>query len=178
MGKPMDTALPPPLFPIEARFTVTEEVVAASEATLKDAIMPPWVQIALPLSAVLQVIAQLPKLTANRGNPLIIIGVIAFVGGLYGFLFWLGRRKKKKARAAMLGGEIVVRFFDDGLEFGEPHTSQRIGYSFVRRAGRDERDLVVIIDRIGGLFIPTSGFASPEQIDAIFSHLREALKKK
>ncbi|HRE82951.1 MAG TPA: hypothetical protein PLN52_18035, partial [Opitutaceae bacterium] len=59
-----------------------------------------------------------------------------------------------------------------------PPTAQRIGYSSIVRAGRDDRGLVVVVGRAGGLFVPTGAFASPAQRDAVFSHLRSALKKE
>ena len=140
--------------------------------------MPQWVQIALPVAACLQLFAQLPKLMMGGGSLFLPLGLFAFIGGFYGLMFWLGHRRKKKARAAMLGKEVAVRFFDDGFELGASPATQRIGYSSIVRAGRDARGLVVVIGRAGGLFIPTGAFASPAQRDAVFSHLRGALKKK
>ncbi|HRE80462.1 MAG TPA: YcxB family protein [Opitutaceae bacterium] len=176
--KMMSETLQPSLFPITARFTVTDEVARASEAVLRDIVMPKWVQIALPVAAFLQLFVQLPKVMMGAGSLWLPLSLFVFIGGIYGLMFWLGHRKKNKARAAILGKEVVIQFFDDGFELGEPPTAQRIGYSSIVRAGRDARGLVIVVGRAGGLFVPTRAFASPAQRDAFFSHLRSALKKK
>ena len=78
----------------------------------------------------------------------------------------------------MVGKEIAVRFFDESLEVGESQAGHRIQYTDVSRVGRDNRGLVLIIPRAGGLFVPTHAFVSPEQRDLLFSHLGRTLKRK
>jgi len=164
-------------FPIEVHFTISEDIARTSESVLKDVLLPRWLQILLPISFGLQALTQLPKIMAG-GNPAFALSLLAVISGFFVIMFWRRRRLKEKAHATMLGKGIIVRFFDDGLELGDAQAGQRIGYGAVTRVGRDDRGLVIVIRRLGGLFVPTHAFGSSECRDFVFSHLANLMRRK
>ena len=171
----MISASPPIIFPIEVRFTVTEEIASESESVVNDAVMPAWLRMLFPFVIGLQLLVQLPKIVS--GNLFILLDVLLVIGALYGLMFWIGRKQKKKGRA-LLGHEIVVRFHAEALDLSIAEKEHHVDYGSILRVGRDERGLVIFLARIGALWLPMSCFASAEQRDSIFLLLGEALKKK
>jgi hypothetical protein len=82
------------------------------------------------------------------------------------------------ARTAIDGKEVAVRFRADGFDYSIGQKAESLSYSNIVRAGRDERGLVLIIEKLGGLWIPTQACSSPDQKDFAFSHLGQLMKQR
>ncbi len=132
--------------------------------------MPAWLQVALLGSLGLQVLTQLPNLLAG-GESAIVLKVFLFIASFYAFMFWRNARNKRLARAEIVGKDVAVQFRADGFDFSIGQKAESLRYSRIVRAGRDERGLVLVIEKLGGLWIPTAAFSSPEQRDFVFNHL-------
>lgn len=166
-----------PEFPIAVRYIVSEDIATEAESAMKDVFMPVWLQVALPLVVGLQVMINLPKLLES-GVSTTGLKVLALIAGFYAFMFWRSARNKRLARAAIVGKEVAVRFQTDAFDYSIGQKAESLSYSNIVRAGRDERGLVLIIEKLGGLWIPTQAFSSPDQRDFIFSYLGRFLKKR
>jgi len=168
---------PSPAFPIEVHYVVTDDLATESESKLKEVFMPAWLQVALPVVVIFQALTQLPKLLPG-GDSLTFLGAVLLIAGFYAFMFWRSERNKRLARDAIVGKDVTVKFRDEGFYFAIGQKAESLGYGSVIRAGRDELGLVLIIEKFGGLWIPTRAFSSPEQRDFVFSHLGQFLKKR
>ncbi len=173
----MESVAPPVLIPVEARYTMTDRVVDIGIAATNDSVLPQWARGWTP--AVLPVVAclQLLRFTdVARGQPWFVSIVTAAVIGLFGWLWWRSHKKRMAARAAIVGKEIHLRFFEDGFDFGPTASGPRIGYAAVDRVARDDRGLV-LLGLSMHLFVPTSAFASPNLRDAVYEMVGAHLKK-
>ena len=165
------------LLPVEARYTLTADTIAQGGHLVRDSIMPRWLQIALPVTAALQALVQLPKILAGSKSPWVALLVIALLCAVFFGLSLFNKKRGRKNTKFLEGQEVVIRFLDDSLEFSVAGRTDIIGYRRITRAGKDSRGFAVFISNIGGFGIPTSAFTSAEHRDFVFEHLRAKLKE-
>ena len=107
---------PPIPFPIESHFTTSDENFREATKASKDVIMPRWLWIALPFAMIgnplLSMISHTDKDRVGQ-TTLTVLGAL----GIYGLFYFFAVRKKKKARAALIGSKIDGIFRDDTLDF-------------------------------------------------------------
>jgi hypothetical protein len=164
--------------PVEARYPLSTETIRLTGKLVSDAIMPRWLQIAVPTIVGLQALAQAPKLLSGQ---IPILGIFIFLLILTvliaGPWYWAHRRTLRQAEA-MKGKEVVIHFFEDRFHFYVAGHENAIAYRSVTRAGRDQSGLALIAGGIGSLGIPNSAFQSVEHRDFVFEQLKVVLKKK
>jgi hypothetical protein len=173
----MDATTTSNVLPIEVRYTVSEETADEFESAMKDVLMPPWLQVLLPFALGFQLLFRLPELLSDPKSNLPFV-VLGFIGVFYGIIFWLRHRSRRQARAALRGKEVAVRFEKESFNYSTAQDARSLNYSSIVRVGRDDRGLMLVIEKIGGLWIPTRAFASPAQRDYVFGHLGHFLKKR
>lgn len=105
---------------------------------------------------------------------LFILGALS----IYGLFYWSATQKRKKARAALIGGKVDGVFHDDSLDFSINGKTTSISYGAITKIGRDDRGLAIILGKHGTLWFPTTSFSSSSHRDAVFDRLGSVLKRK
>ena len=160
-----------------ARYVVTNEIATMAESAGKDVFASPGVRLLFMVAFGFQLLRGLPLFLSGNvpPNAWVVLGATA---AFLGYSHWRAFKKKQEWRKSVIGQEVVVEFREDGIDYTLGGSRQVLRYANIARAGRDERGLVLIADRIGELWIPTTAFASAQQRDSVFTYLGQFLHKR
>ena len=148
-----------------------------AESAGKDVFASPGMRLLFMVAFGLQLLRGLPLFLSGDVPP-IAWTLLGATGAFLGYSHWRAFQNKQEWRRSILGKEIVIEFRGDGLDYTLGGARQVLRYADIARAGRDERGLVLIVDRIGELWIPTAAFASAQQRDFVFTYLGQFLHKR
>jgi hypothetical protein len=162
------------LFPLTVDFVITKELLRKRDIAANDAFMPRWFRLGLFATAylclgglcVLILVGSLhSRIDATR--LLAFLPLVAF-----GLLWILVERRRRRKMQNLVGTRISAIFFEDGIEFDTTPKVARIGYSNIKRVGRDANGIVVILKTNEVLYFPVFAFPSEAQVEALFAFCR------
>src|ERR1017187_5589881 len=134
--------------PIEARFAATEETVRKSVSAVCAVLSPrrAWFFAGACIGVALAIL-----LILHRPLTVIALRVIGIVISIAVGIA-IHRFEIQHQQGRLLGKLVVVRFFEDGFDFGRESSVGRIAYSRLVRAGRNPGGLVMLLPGLRGMF--------------------------